>query len=80
MFGTTSFIFFSTPNWSACLVEATASAPKATLTKTSAPLLAMFSSAELKSVVPQRNQLLGCHRPAVLLRRTRRTESNTEWP
>ncbi len=79
MFGTTSFVFFSTPNCSACLVEATASAPKAMLTNTSAPLLAMLSSAELKSVVPSGTTCwFATVQPngftaAVKL-------SNTEWP
>ena len=41
--GTTYFIFDRMPNCSACLVEEVASAPKATLTKTSAPLLPMLS-------------------------------------
>ncbi len=52
MLGTTYFIFDRMPNCSACLVEAVASAPNATLTNTSAPLLPMLRRYEEKSVVP----------------------------
>src|SRR6185312_2953723 len=46
-FGTIIFILSRTPNCLACLVDATESLPKATLTKTSAPLLAMLRRNEL---------------------------------
>src|SRR6185312_12795601 len=46
-FGTIIFILSSTPNCLACLVDATESLPKATLTNTSAPLLAMLRRCEL---------------------------------